>query len=375
MRVGVPTEIKNQEYRVGMVPAGVHAFVSHGHEVMIQAGAGRGSGIDDADYMAAGARLLSRAEDVYGQADMIIKVKEPLPAEYGLLREGQILFTYLHLAPAPELTQALLDSRCVAIAYETIELADGSLPLLAPMSEVAGRLSIQVGAHSLVKHQGGRGVLLGGVPGTKPAKVVVIGGGVVGTNAAKMAAGLGARVTILDTNLFRLRYLDDIFHGTVNVLASNEWVVREEIRDADLVVGAVLIAGARAPHVITRDMLRTMYEGSVIVDVSVDQGGCVETTHPTTHDDPTYVVDGVVHYAVANMPGQVARTSTFALTNATVPYGLAIADKGYARALLEDSSLLKGLNVIDGKVVCAPVARDLGYECYSAQLILRDLTT
>lgn len=373
MKIGVPTEIKTHEYRVGMVPAGVHALVTHGHEVLVQRGAGRGAGIQDADYVAAGASIVPHAEDVYGEADMVVKVKEPLPPEYPLLRQGQVLFTYLHLAPAPELTRALVDSGCIAIAYETVELADGSLPLLAPMSEVAGRLSIQVGAENLVKHRGGRGVLLGGVPGAKPGKVLIIGAGVVGTNAAKMAAGLGARVTILDTNLQRLRYLDDIFRGTVTVLYSNEWVVRQEIQDADLVVGAVLIAGARAPRVITRDMLSTMYEGSVIVDVAVDQGGCVETTHPTTHDDPTYVVDGVIHYAVANMPGQVARTSTFALTNATLPYVLSLANKGYVRALLEDAALRKGLNVVDGKVVCQPVAEALGYECYSAEAILYDL--
>lgn len=373
MIIGTPTEIKNHEYRVGIVPAGVHAFTSHGHNVIIQAGAGKGSGIDDADYVAAGARIVPTAEDVYGEADMVIKVKEPLPPEYGLLRPGQVLYTYLHLAPDPQQTKALVDSGCTAIAYETIQLDDGSLPLLTPMSEVAGRLSIQMGAHFLEKAQGGRGVLLGGVPGTKPAKVVILGGGVVGTNAAKMALGLGARVTILDVSLPRLRYLDDIFHGTINVLASNEWVVRREIIDADVVVGGVLIAGARAPHVITRDMLSTMMEGSVIVDVAIDQGGCVETAHPTTHADPVYVVDGVIHYCVANMPGAVARTSTFALTNATLPYGLKLADLGPKRAMLSDRALLKGLNVIAGRVVCPPVAEALGYECYDAASLVEEL--
>jgi alanine dehydrogenase len=371
MKVGVPKEVKNQEYRVGMVPAGVHTFVLHGHEVMIETGAGKGSGIEDAAYVAAGARIVPDSATVYAQADMVMKVKEPIASEYGLLRQGQILFTYLHLAPAAELTRALIDSGCVAVAYETVQLPDTSLPLLAPMSEVAGRLAIQAGAQWLERPNGGRGQLLGGVPGTHPAKVVISGGGVVGINAAKMAAGLSARVTILDTSLPRLRYLDDVFLGRVSTIAATEYAVREEITDADLVVGGVLVAGARAPHVITRDMLTTMMEGSVIVDVAVDQGGCVETTHPTTHDQPTYVVDRVIHYAVANMPGCVARTSTFALANATLPYGLKLADLGYKQALLTDDALRKGLNVIDGKVVCAPVADSLGYECFLAESMLR----
>lgn len=371
MKIGVPKEIKNQEYRVGMVPAGVHAFVGRGHEVLIEQGAGKGSGIEDADFLAAGARIVPDAAAVYGQAEMIVKVKEPIAPEYSLLREGQVLFAYLHLAPAPELTAALMKIGCVAIAFETVQLPDGSLPLLAPMSEVAGRLAIQAGAQWLERPNGGRGQLLGGVPGTHPAKVVIIGGGMVGINAAKMAAGLNARVTILDTSLPRLRYLDDVFLGRVSTIAATEYAVREEITDADLVVGGVLVAGARAPHVITRDMLKTMMEGSVIVDVAVDQGGCVETTHPTTHDDPTYVVDGVIHYAVANMPGCVARTSTFALANATLPHGLELADLGYKQALLTDEALRKGLNVIDGKVVCPPVADSLGYECFLADNLLR----
>jgi alanine dehydrogenase len=362
VKVGVPTEIKTREYRVGMVPAGALALTSRGHTVYVQAGAGLGSGITDAEYERAGATLLPDAGAVYRAADMITKVKEPQPAEYELLREGQIVYTYLHLAPAPELTQALLERKVVGIAYETIQLDDGSLPLLTPMSEVAGRLSIQVGAHHLETAAGGRGQLLGGVPGTRAGKVVILGGGVVGINAAKMAVGLGARVTILDLNLDRLRHLDDVFMSRVAVVASSEHAIAEEIADADLVVGGVLIAGARAPRLITREMLSLMPEGSVIVDVAVDQGGCVETTRPTTHDDPIFVVDGVIHYCVANMPSAVARTSTFALANATLPYALKLADSGYMRALLDDPVLLKGLNVIDGKVVCGPVAHDLGYE-------------
>ncbi|MFH1834344.1 MAG: alanine dehydrogenase [bacterium] len=370
MKIGVPKEIKNQEYRVGMVPAGVNTFVLHGHEVMIETGAGAGSGIEDADYIAAGAYIAPDAQTVYAQAEMIVKVKEPIPPEYELLREGQILFTYLHLACAPELTKALVESGCVAVAYETVQLPDGSLPLLAPMSEVAGRLAIQAGAQWLEKPNGGRGHLLGGVPGTHPAKVVIIGGGVVGINAAKIAAGMGAQVAILDTSLPRLRYLDDVFGGRVTTLASTDFAVRVEITNADLVVGGVLVAGARAPHVVTRDMLETMMDGSVIVDVAVDQGGCVETTHPTTHDEPTYLVDGVIHYAVANMPGCVARTSTFALANATMPYGLRLADLGYKRALLEDEAFRKGLNVMGGMVASRPVADSLGCECSVAEELL-----
>lgn len=374
MIIGTPKEIKNHEYRVGLVPAGVHAFVSHGHTVLIESGAGKGSGLSDEDFAAAGAEIVQSAAQVWERADMIVKVKEPLPSEYALMRQGQILYTYLHLAPAPELTEALMDSGNISVAYETIQVNGGSLPLLTPMSEVAGRLATQVGAHYLEKAQGGRGVLLGGVPGTPPGKVVILGGGVVGTNAAKMALGLGARVTILDVSLPRLRYLDDIFHGAVEVLASSDYVVRRQIREADVLVGGVLIAGARAPHVLTRDMLPTMQEGSVFVDVAVDQGGCAETTHATSHSDPVYVVDGVIHYCVANMPGAVARTSTFALTNATLPYGLKLADMGAKEALLSDPALLKGLNVISGRVVCPPVARDLGHECYDATTLVESLS-
>ncbi len=370
MKVGVPKEIKNREYRVGMVPAGVRALTSRGHTVQVEKGAGLGSGIVDEQYAAAGATLVADPADIWAEADMICKVKEPQSSEYGLMREGQILYTYLHLAPAPALTQALLDRKVVGVAYETIQLADGSLPLLTPMSEVAGRLAVQVGAHFLQTAQGGRGQLLGGVPGTRPGKVVILGGGVVGLNAAKMAVGLGAHVSILDLNLDRLRRLDDIFRGSLDVLASSEYAIREEIATADLVVGGVLIAGARAPWLITRDMLPSMPTGSVIVDVAVDQGGCVETTHATTHDDPTFVIDGVIHYCVANMPSAVARTSTFALSNATLPYALKLADLGYVKALLGDPALLKGLNVIDGHVVCAPVAHDLGYDFVSAEEVL-----
>ena len=361
MKVGVPKEIKNREYRVGMVPAGVRALVGRGHAVVVERGAGLGSGISDDEYRAVGATVLPDAPAVFAESDMIVKVKEPQPSEYALMQEGQILYTYLHLAPAPELTRALLDRKVVGVAYETIQLADGSLPLLIPMSEVAGRLSVQVGAHCLETAMGGRGQLLGGVPGTKPGKVVILGGGIVGLNAAKMAVGLGAGVTILDLNLDRLRALDDIFGGRVCLVASSEHAIQEEISDADLVIGGVLVAGARAPRLITRDMLPDMPEGSVIVDVAVDQGGCVETTRATTHDDPTFVVDGVIHYCVANMPSAVARTSTFALSNATLPYALKLADHGYRQALLDDPALLKGLNVIDGKVVHAAVAHDLGY--------------
>jgi alanine dehydrogenase len=367
VKLGVPKEVKAHEYRVGLVPAGVHTFVSHGHRVLVESGAGLGSGITDADFTSAGAEVVPDAETVYGQADMVMKVKEPTSPEYSLLREGQVVFAFLHLAPSPELTQALLHSGSVAIAFETVQLPDGSLPLLAPMSEVAGRLAIQAGAQSLENPRGGRGQLLGGVPGTKPGKVVIIGGGVVGINAAKMALGLGARVTVLDTSLPRLRYLDDVFSGQVTTIAATDYAVQAELADADLAVGGVLVAGARTPHVVTRDILRGMKERSVIVDVAVDQGGCVETTHATTHDNPTYSVEGIIHYCVANMPGCVARTSTYALANATLPYGLRLADVGYKQALLEDQALRRGLNVIDGKVVSLPVAVSLGHDYYPAE--------
>lgn len=368
MIVGVPKEIKKAENRVAIVPAGVEILTRNGHKVLIEKGAGLGSGITDKAYGDAGAEIVASNTEVFARSEMIMKVKEPLEAEYPLFREGQIVFTYFHLAPVPDLTRAMLKAKIIGIAYETIQLDDGSLPLLVPMSEVAGRMSIQVGEYTLQKERGGRGVLLGGVPGVDPANVVIIGGGVVGTNAAKMAIGTGANVAILDVDLNRLRYLDDIFGGAVKTVMSNRYNVERLIAHADLVIGGVLVAGARAPKLITREMLSVMKEGSVIVDVAVDQGGCVETTKPTYHDDPTFVVDGVVHYCVANMPGAVARTSTFALTNATLPYALKIADNGYKKALKSDPALMKGLNVIDGKLACAPVAAAQGLECHPVEL-------
>jgi len=362
MIVGVPKEIKPQENRVGLVPSGIRSLVASGHKVLVQAGAGTGSGLSDEEYRSAGAETVDTIEDVYEQAEMIWKVKEPLAAEYGLLREGQILYTYLHLAPDPAQTRALLDAKVVGIAYETVELPSGQLPLLTPMSEVAGRLSVQAGAHCLEKYQGGRGVLLGGVPGVAPAQVAILGGGIVGLNAAKVAVGMGADVTMLDINLDRLRWFDDTFHGRIKTLFSTPFNIERAIGWADLVIGAVLIPGARAPKLITREMLSLMKPGAALVDVAVDQGGCVETTHATTHAEPIYVVDNVVHYAVANMPGAVARTSTFALNNATIRYGLKIADMGWEEALRSDPSLAKGLNVLNGQVTNGPVAEALGYD-------------
>jgi alanine dehydrogenase len=361
--VGVPKEIKTLENRVGMTPAGVAALAGAGHRVIVEKGAGIGSGIPDDAFVRAGAEIAGSNTEVFREAEMIVKVKEPLPSEYALFKEGQIVFTYFHLAPVPELTKAMLKAGIIGIAYETIQLDDGALPLLIPMSEVAGRMSIQVGEYSLQKERGGRGVLLGGVPGVEPANVVILGGGVVGTNAAKMAAGTGADVWILDVDLDRLRYLDDIFGGRVKTVISNRHNIEKLLADADLVIGGVLLAGAKAPKLITKEMLSLMKEGSVIVDVAVDQGGCAETTHATYHDDPTYVVDGVVHYCVANMPGAVARTSTFALTNATLPYALKLANLGYLEALRQDPALMKGLNVYFGKLVCRPVAEAQGMEC------------
>lgn len=371
MIIGVPKEIKPNEHRVGITPAGVEALKKAGHTVYIQATAGEGSGFPDEIFVKAGAEILPTIADVYGQSDMIMKVKEPLPAEYDLFKDGQLLFTYLHLAPEPELTRALLKKNVVGVAYETIQLPDGSLPLLAPMSVVAGRMSVQIGAQFLEKHYGGAGVLLGGVPGVLPGKVVIIGGGVVGTNAAKMAVGLGADVTILDVNLSRLTYLDDIFNGRVKTLMSNSYNIREEVKQADLLVGAVLIPGAKAPHLVTEDMVKEMKPGSVIVDVAIDQGGSVATIdRVTTHQNPVYEKYGVIHYSVANMPGAVARTSTFALTNATLPYALKLANKGYLAALKEDPALLKGLNVCHGKVTYQAVAEALGLEYVPAEQVL-----
>jgi len=356
MRIGVPTEIKTDEYRVGMTPAGVAVLTKDGHEVYIQSGAGNGSGFSDDEYKSAGAKIVPDADAVYEKADMIVKVKEPIEADLMRLREGQLLFTYLHLAPVPDLTQALLKKKITGVAYETItDERKRTLPLLTPMSEVAGRMSVHVGAYYLHKPNGGRGVLLGGVPGTLPADVIIIGGGVVGTNAAKMAVGLGARVTILDTNLERLRELDDIFRGSAQTLASNSAHIAEAVRHADLLVGGVLIPGAAAPKLVTRQMIREMKKGSVIVDVAIDQGGCVETAHPTTHSNPVYEVDGVVHYCVANMPGAVPRTSTIALTNATLPYARKLANLGFSKAI-SDPGLAEGVNVYKGAITYKAVA-------------------
>lgn len=359
MRIGIPKEIKNNEYRVGMVPAGVRTLRDSGHQVFVEKGAGVGSGIEDEEYRFAGASILQTADEVWATADMIVKVKEPVGPEYERMRPGQILYTYLHLAPESRLTDVLLERRVTGIAYETVTDPHGHLPLLTPMSEVAGRLAIQVGAYFLQRPNGGRGVLLGGVPGVPPADVVIIGGGVVGVNAAKMALGLGARVSILETNLERMRYLDDIFHGHVTTIASNRHNLDILTARADLLVGGVLLPGASAPKLVTREMIAKMKPRSVIVDVAVDQGGCVETTHPTTHSDPTFEVDGVIHYCVANMPGAVPRTSTFALNNATIPYALALADKGLD-ALRENPHLRDGLNTHDGKLTCKAVADSQG---------------
>jgi alanine dehydrogenase len=358
MLVGVPKEVKAYENRVGMTPAGVSSMVKAGHKVYVEKNAGKGSGFEDAEYTAAGAIMLETAAEVWATADMIVKVKEPLPQEYDLFKEGQIIFTYLHLAPEPELTRKLVEKKVVAIAYETVQLADRSLPLLTPMSEVAGRMSVQIGAHFLEKAHGGRGVLLGGVPGVAPGKVVIVGGGVVGTNAAKMAMGLGADVTIIDLSVERLRYLDDVFFGKIRTRVSNEYVIAAEVAQADLLVGAVLIPGARAPKLVTDEMVRNMKPGAVIVDVAIDQGGSVETVdHVTTHMDPVYEKYGVIHYSVANMPGAVPRTSTYALTNVTLPYALQIATKGWRKALAENAALAKGANVVGGHVVYEAVAQ------------------
>jgi alanine dehydrogenase len=351
MIIGVPKEIKNNENRVGLTPAGVSAFTKAGHKVFVQATAGIGSGFSDDEYKKAGAGILKTIAEVYTKADMIVKVKEPIKQEYGLIKPGQLLFTYFHFASYEPLTKAMIKSKAICLAYETVEKKDRSLPLLVPMSEVAGRMSVQEGAKYLEKPMGGRGILLGGVPGVKPANVLVLGGGIVGTQAAKMAAGLGADVTILDVSLPRLRQLDDILPKNVKTVYSNEYNVRDLIRTADLIIGAVLIPGAKAPSLITRDMLKTMNPGTVMVDVAIDQGGCFETSKPTTHEDPIYVVDGVIHYCVANMPGAVPYTSTLALTNATLPYGLQLANKGWKQACKDNEELLLGLNVVDGKVV------------------------
>jgi len=358
--VGVPKEIKNNEFRVGMTPGGVAEFVAHDHSVLVERSAGEGSSFLDEEYVSAGAELVDTADEVFARADMIVKVKEPQAVEIERLRPGQILYTYLHLAPDLAQTEGLIASGAVCIAYETVELPNRSLPLLAPMSEVAGRMAAQVGAAYLQKPNGGRGVLMGGVAGVLPAEVVVLGAGVVGFNAAYVAKGMGAHVTIMDVNLDKLRYVEDVWSNSIRTLYSSKLNVAAAIRTADLVIGAVLLPGAKTPFLVTRDMLPTMKPGAVLVDVSVDQGGCIETTRPTTHADPIYFVDGVLHYGVANMPGAVPNTSTLALTNATLRYGLAIADKGWKQAVRDDAALAKGVNVLDGTVVYQPVAEAHG---------------
>jgi alanine dehydrogenase len=362
MIIGVPKEIKTNENRIALVPGGAEALVQGGHTVFIEKGAGEGSGFADDAYTAAGGQILGTADEVWERADMIMKVKEPIAVEYPRMRKDQVIFTYFHFAASEDLTRAVMDSGCIAIAYETVQLPTGELPLLTPMSEVAGRMSVLEGAKYLEKYFGGRGVLLGGVPGVMPGKVVIIGGGIVGSNAARMAAGLGARVVILDVSLNRLRYLSDVMPANVTTLYSNRYNILEHIRDADIVVGAVLLPGAKAPNLVRREDLKTMPQGSVIVDVAVDQGGCVETIKPTTHENPIYVVDGVVHYAVANMPGAVSRTSTLALTNATFPYALTLANKGWMAACRDDRALALGVNVVDGRITYPGVAEAFGLE-------------
>lgn len=362
MIIGVPKEIKNNENRVALTPGGAQELLKNGHKVNIQSTAGLGSGFTDEMYIEAGATIISTIEETYAGAQMIIKVKEPIEPEYELIKEDQLVFTYFHFASYEPLTKAMMKSGAICLAYETVEKSDRSLPLLVPMSEVAGRMSVQEGAKYLEKPSGGRGILLGGVPGVRPAKVMILGGGVVGTNAAKMAAGLGANVTILDVNLPRLRYLDDVMPANVNTFMSNEYNIRELISSHDLIIGAVLIPGAKAPHLVTRDMLKEMRPGTVLVDVAVDQGGCIETCKPTTHQDPTYIIDEVLHYCVANMPGAVPYTSTLALTNATLPYALQLANKGWKKACIDNQELRLGLNVINGKIVYQSVAEAFNLE-------------
>ncbi|HJV83576.1 alanine dehydrogenase [Noviherbaspirillum sp.] len=371
MLVGVPKEIKNHEYRVGLTPASVRELTSRGHQVIVQKNAGTAIGLSDEQYVAAGASLVDTAKEIFDRAQMIVKVKEPQPQECAMLREGQILYTYLHLAPDPQQTAALVKSGATCIAYETITGPGGGLPLLAPMSEVAGRMSIQAGAAHLEKSKGGMGLLLGGVPGVEAGHVVIIGAGVVGANALQIAVGIGARVTVLDKNVDRLRQLDLVFGNRISTLYSNAHTVEESVLSADLVVGGVLVPGAAAPKLVTRDMISRMRQGAVVVDVAIDQGGCFETSHATTHAEPTYIVDGVVHYCVANMPGAVARTSTFALNNATIGHAVALADKGWRQALKDNPHLKNGLNVCQGKVSYEAVAHDLGYEYVPADYFLQ----
>ncbi len=370
MLIGLPKEIKNNEYRVGLTPASVRELTSHGHQVLMQTGAGAAIGLTDEQYKAAGATLAADAKEVFAKAETIVKVKEPQPQECAMLRAGQILYTYLHLAPDPEQTAALVKSGAICIAYETITGPGGGLPLLAPMSEVAGRMAVQAGAAHLEKSKGGMGILLGGVPGVPAAHVAIIGAGVVGTHALQMAVGMGARVTVLDKSVDRLRQLDLIFGNRISTVYSNAHSVEEAVLDADLVIGGVLVPGAAAPKLVTRDMISRMKKGAVVVDVAIDQGGCFETSHATTHAEPTYVVDGVVHYCVANMPGAVARTSTFALNNATIGHAVALADKGWKQALKDNPHLKNGLNVANGHVTYEAVANDLGYAYVSADSLL-----
>lgn len=366
MIIGIPREIKDREFRVGMVPAGVKTLSAAGHRVLIESGAGLGSDMPDLDYQRAGAEIVASAAEVYGRAEMVVKVKEPIKPEYPLLKKDLILFTYLHLAPLPELTDILIRQGVTAIGYETVRLENGYLPLLAPMSEVAGRMAIQVGAHFLAREKGSRGILLGGVPGVEHGHVTIIGGGTVGGNAARVATALGATVTVLDTNLHRLAYLEDIFAGRITTLMSNQHNIEAELARADLLIGAVLIPGGSAPKLVTREMLSLMKKGAVIVDVAIDQGGCVETARPTTHSEPTFEINGIIHYCVTNMPGAVPRTSTFALTNVTLPFAQTIADKGIHQAAAENPALRQGINVINGKLTNSEVAASQGraYEKY-----------
>jgi alanine dehydrogenase len=369
MLIGVPKEIKNNEYRAGLTPSGVRELTAHGHRVLIETGLGRAIGLDDEQYVAAGAQVAATPAEIFKQAELLIKVKEPQSQECRMLRPGQVLFTYLHLAPDPIQTKALVESGAVCIAYETVTAESGGLPLLTPMSEVAGRMSIQAGATNLEMSNGGMGMLLGGVPGVAPAHVVIIGAGVVGTNALQMAVGAGARVTLLDKSLDRLRHLDLVYGNRISTQHSSGHAIERAVLSADLVIGAVLIPGAAAPKLVTRAMVSRMKRGSVLVDVAIDQGGCFETSRPTTHADPTFVVDGVVHYCVANMPGAVARTSTFALNNATLPFAIALADKGWKKALADDVHLRRGLNVCQGEVTYQAVARALGYKWRDPQTL------
>src|SRR4051794_34639396 len=362
MKIGVPKEIKTNENRIALVPAGAETLISAGHSVLVETGGGLGSGFTDEDYTKVGAKIAPDADTVWKDSEMIMKVKEPIKVEWPRMRKGQLIFTYFHFAADEALTKAHLDSGATCVAYETVELSTGELPLLTPMSEVAGRMAVQEGAKYLEKLYGGRGVLLGGVPGVAPAKVVILGGGIVGINAAKMAAGMGAKVVVLDVNLDRLRYLSDVMPANVQLIYSNRQNILEQISTADLVVGAVLIPGAKAPKLVRREDLKRMHAGAVIVDVAVDQGGCIETIRPTTHDNPTYTIDGVIHYGVANMPGGVPRTSTLALTNATLPYAVQLANKGWQKALRDNPALLRGLNVADGKVTYEAVAESFGLE-------------